>query len=36
MFVIAMHDLQETTRNMVTVGHRDFFDINVPEFFLEF
>ena len=24
------------TRNMVTVGHRDFFDINVPGFFLKF
>ena len=25
-----------TTRNMVIVGHRDFLDINVPEFFLKF
>ena len=28
--------LDMNTRNMVTVGHRDFLDINVPGFFLKF
>ena len=28
--------IADVTRNMVTVGHRDFLDINVPGFSLKF
>ena len=30
------YEKASNTRNMVTVGHRDFFDISVPGFFLKF
>ena len=35
-YSLPRSELQKGTRNMATLGHHDFFDINVPGFSLKF